>query len=201
MQSTTDSVPVLFILYFLYRLSTRPSHNPQSTTDAVLVLPILCSPLQTQYQSSVFSTVHLRPSTRHTYNLKSTTDPVPVLRILYNINKTTNQSSVYTINYRHSTDYSPVQTNFQALACSTVFYRPSASSLYNQQSSTDPKPVLRIFYSPLQTKFQSSVYSTMHYGISTNTPYTLKSTRDPVLDLCILLSPLKVPVIRILYNM
>ena len=150
---------------------------------------MLFSPLQTQYQSSVYSTVHhrhtfqssvystihYRLTTGSPYTQQSTTDPVPSLRILYN----------------------PLQ--FQSFVHSMIIYRLRTGPPYTLQSLTVHVSVLRILYNPLQSQFLSSVYSiiiytqyrfsvysTAHCSPSSSPPHTLQSTRDTVTVLHIL---------------
>ena len=54
--------------------SGLPKISINSAGLPVPVLRIQCSPLQTQYQSSVYSTVPYRPSASPTWNPQSTTD-------------------------------------------------------------------------------------------------------------------------------
>ena len=151
--ATKDPVPVLHILYSRtktqykssvfstvhYRPRTSPSYTLQPSGDryrassppytlqstAVLVLVLrIDSPLQTQYRSSLYSTVLYRPSSSPAYTLQSTTNYVPFLRIQY-------QSSVN----------------------ASVHNRISISPPYTLQFPTDPVPLLRILYSPLQTQY------------------------------------------------
>ena len=182
-QSTTDPVPVLRILYSplqikfqssvystaYYRPSTSPPYYVQSTTDPVPILRILYSllqtvpilrilynPLETQYQSSVYCTIHYRICSSPQCTLQSTTDPVPVTVFCtvhyrsstsppYNVQPTSDQVHVLPLLY------SPAQIQYLSLLFSTVHY----------------------------IQCQPSIYSTAHYRSSNSHPYT-KSTTDPV---------------------
>ena len=174
---------------------------------------MLTSPVQTQYQSCVYSAVHsrsstspplnstvpYRPNNSPKWNPHSLTDPEPVMRILYRPLQTQYQSSVYyNVLFRHST--SP-PNKYQSSMHSTAPDRHSNSPSYTLQPTRNPVP-----YSLQSTTIHVLVFrilSTVHYRPCSSLSYTLQSTTDsvpvfrilysPVSDLRILYSPLQTP--------
>ena len=141
-------------------LQTSPPYTLQSTTDPVSIFRILYKPLQTQYESSVYSTIHQRPSNSLPYTLQPTTDQVLVLCVLYNPLQTWYKLFVFsTVSYRHS--FSPSYT-----LLSTTDQVPP----YSLQPFIDPIPVRCLIRSLHQTQCQSSLYSAVQSISSTSPP-------------------------------
>ena len=130
------------------------------------------SPLQIQYQSSVYTAIHHRHSTSPPY-----TDTA--LSITYTLLKTqfsppyTPQSTAYQV-LVFCIICSPLKNQYQSRVNCRVQCRPSTSLPYTLQSSTEPVPVLILLYSLLWTvPYLRTLCS--HYRHSKIPMYTLMS--------------------------